>query len=204
MAFREWFKKNRRNIIIVWSVLTIILLIVCIASKRRVYRNYEYKDAKLVALYLKKYHELPKNYITKEDLNYSKNHNISTEGKIVGGDKHFSADGLEKYRISDKDSLRECDIYSETYNILDRPAERFVYTCNTSNVRVFETTDHYATYNRELTKFAIMPFHYIMIICTIVHFIASGVIVWIIYKPYFAIFKKVKEDTIDVDVIEEN
>ena len=204
MKFREWFKKNRRNIIIIWSILTAVLLIICIASERRVYRNNTYTDIRYVTLYLKKYHELPKNYITYYGREYYQNHSIPTDGLSVGGDTHYNDRRLSNFGVSNNELLKECDIYDEGFSITNRGTHRLVYTVNTTKVRVFETTDHYTTYNREITKFAIMPFHYIMIICTIIHFIASGVIVWIIYKPYFTMFNKIKEDTIDVDVIEEN
>lgn len=49
-------------------------------------------------------------------------------------------------------SLKERDVYSDSYTISNRGEYRLVYTSNTNNVRVFYTTTHYESCT-ELTSF---------------------------------------------------
>ena len=95
-----------------------------------------------VAAYIKQFHKLPSNYITKSearDLGWQggplKKYAL---GKSIGGDtftnrQHVLPDSDDKYI--------ECDINA---NGTSRGAERIVY--NTGNYKVYYTDDHYNTF----------------------------------------------------------
>lgn len=204
MAFREGFKKNQHFFLIMLCIIFVFFSIASIASKRRVRIGKEYTDKYDVALYLKKYHELPTNYISKAYMEECKENGISTEGKIVGGDYYGDYENkLKGFHLGDV-SLRECDIYDSGYTatIEGRKLHRFVYTYGTSNVRIFETKDHYLTFS-EVTKFKIMPDHYVVTFLLINHIIGSSVILIYVYFPRLNMPNK-EEETIDAEVIEIN
>ena len=102
----------------------------------------EYCTVDEVAAYIKEFHKLPSNYITKkqaQDLGWHggplKNY---APGKSIGGDtftnrQHVLPDSDYKYI--------ECDINA---NGTSRGAERIVY--NTGNFKVYYTDDHYNTF----------------------------------------------------------
>ena len=95
-----------------------------------------------VSAYIKKFHKLPSNYITKSEAR-----SLGWEGgplkkyapgKSIGGDvftnrQHVLPDSKDKYI--------ECDINA---NGTSRGAERIVY--NTGNFKVYYTSDHYKTF----------------------------------------------------------
>lgn len=95
-----------------------------------------------VAAYIKEYHKLPSNYITKKEaqaLGWQGGPlKKYAPGKSIGGDtftnrQHVLPDSDYKYI--------ECDINA---NGTSRGAERIVY--NTGNFKVYYTTDHYSTF----------------------------------------------------------
>lgn len=102
----------------------------------------EYCTVEEVSAYIKEYHKLPSNYITKKEAqslgweggplkNYA-------PGKSIGGDtftnrQHILPDSDYKYI--------ECDINA---NGTSRGPERIVY--NTGDYRVYYTPDHYKTF----------------------------------------------------------
>lgn len=95
-----------------------------------------------VAAYIKEFHKLPSNYITKNEA-----HKLGWQGgplkkyapgKSIGGDtftnrQHILPDSPDKYI--------ECDINA---NGTSRGAERIVY--NTGDYKVYYTDDHYETF----------------------------------------------------------
>ena len=95
-----------------------------------------------VAAYIKEFHKLPSNYITKaeaRELGWQggplKNY---APGKSIGGDvftnrQHILPDSKDKYI--------ECDINA---NGTSRGAERIVY--NTGNYKVYYTSNHYDSF----------------------------------------------------------
>ena len=105
---------------------------------------------------------------------------------IVGGDTHYN-DGKV---ISDQSvSLKECDIKDYGYSVDARGTHRFVYYSNAKNVRVFETVDHYQTFN-EITIFDIMPYCIIsLILFSIYVFVVLCFIVYL-YLPNIIIIIK--------------
>lgn len=95
-----------------------------------------------VAAYIKQFHKLPSNYITKSearDLGWQGGPlKKYAPGKSIGGDtftnrQHVLPDSDDKYI--------ECDINA---NGTSRGAERIVY--NTGNYKVYYTDDHYNTF----------------------------------------------------------
>ena len=95
-----------------------------------------------VAAYIKEYHKLPSNYITKKEAqslgwrggplkDYA-------PGKSIGGDTFTN----RQHVLPDSDSKYiECDINA---NGTARGAERIVY--NTGDYKVYYTSDHYETF----------------------------------------------------------
>lgn len=95
-----------------------------------------------VAAYIKEYHKLPSNYITKKEAQSLGWHGGPLKkyapGKSIGGDtftnrQHILPDSSAKYI--------ECDINA---NGTSRGAERIVY--NSGNFKVYYTPDHYETF----------------------------------------------------------
>lgn len=111
-------------------------------SSVKVVEDGQYCTVDEVAAYIKEFHKLPSNYITKSqarDLGWQggplKKYAL---GKSIGGDtftnrQHILPDSDYKYI--------ECDIDA---NGTSRGAERIVY--NTGNYKVYYTDDHYKTF----------------------------------------------------------
>lgn len=107
-----------------------------------VVENGEYCTVDEVAAYIKEYHKLPSNYITKKEAQSLGWHGGPLKkyapGKSIGGDRftnrqHVLPDSDDKYI--------ECDINA---NGTSRGAERIVY--NTGDFKVYYTDDHYNTF----------------------------------------------------------
>ena len=107
-----------------------------------VVENGEYCTVDEVAAYIKEFHKLPGNYITKDEaraLGWQGGPlKKYAPGKSIGGDvftnrQHVLPDSKDKYI--------ECDINA---NGTSRGAERIVY--NTGNFKVYYTSDHYSTF----------------------------------------------------------
>jgi hypothetical protein len=70
----HWYRSNQG---IFWKIALLILFVLFwlpIVTTKRVSLNKEYISVDQVALYLKTYHELPSNYITKYGKDYASNH----------------------------------------------------------------------------------------------------------------------------------
>lgn len=102
----------------------------------------EYCTVDEVAAYIKEFHKLPSNYITKKEANSLGWHGGPLKkyapGKSIGGDtftnrQHVLPDSSSKYI--------ECDINA---NGTSRGAERIVY--NSGDYKVYYTSDHYNTF----------------------------------------------------------
>ena len=112
------------------------------ANDVNVVEDGEYCTVDEVAAYIKEYHKLPSNYITKKEAQSLGWHGGPLKkyapGKSIGGDtftnrQHILPDSKDKYI--------ECDINA---NGTSRGAERIVY--NTGNFKVYYTDDHYNTF----------------------------------------------------------
>ena len=112
------------------------------ASDVSVVEDGEYCTVDEVAAYIKEYHKLPSNYITKKEarslgweggpLKYY------APGKSIGGDTFTN----RQHVLPDSDcKYIECDIDA---NGTKRGAERIVY--NTGDYKVYYTDDHYNTF----------------------------------------------------------
>ena len=112
------------------------------SSNAVVVEDGQYCTVDEVAAYIKEFHKLPGNYITKDEaraLGWQGGPlKKYAPGKSIGGDtftnrQHVLPDSNDKYI--------ECDINA---NGTDRGAERIVY--NTGNYKVYYTADHYNTF----------------------------------------------------------
>lgn len=102
----------------------------------------EYVSANEVASYIKQFHKLPSNYITKKEAqSYGWQGGPLKEyapGKSIGGDVFTNRQGILPH--SEKKYI-ECDIDA---NGTSRGAKRIVYS--TENYKVYYTDDHYNTF----------------------------------------------------------
>ena len=102
----------------------------------------EYCTVDEVAAYIKEFHKLPSNFITKKEAQNLGWHggplNKYAPGKSIGGDTFTN----RQHVLPDSDSKYiECDINA---NGTSRGAERIVY--NTGDFKVYYTNDHYNTF----------------------------------------------------------
>lgn len=152
----EYYSKNQKKIGTIVVILFIILFIMPFITTKRTKLDFSYTTKEDVALYIMQHHELPPNFITKGGRDYMERKDKDIAGYIIGGDTHVNIGKLSKFGISDTQTLKECDIITSEYFIEDGPnkrgTHRLVYTCNTENVRVFYTSDHYKTFE-EIKKF---------------------------------------------------
>ena len=148
-----FFIKHKKIILIGTLISFFILLLLPICTIRTMKINSPYTQKEDVALYLMQYHELPPNYITHYGYKYMRDNKIPFDNYIIGGDTHYNDGKLCENGISKETQLKECDIINNDYSLnKSRGKLRLVYTCNTNNIRVFYTTDHYNSYE-ELSKF---------------------------------------------------
>ena len=169
-------------LLIILGIIFMILLFMVTLSKKEVNRYSRYEDKNDVALYIMEYHELPRNYITRGTKEQNKDDSV-----IIGGDTFYNKEKkLDEFGIDESTPLRECDIKDENYYYkqLDddnnRGEHRLVYTSNTDKVRVFETTDHYDNFV-EITRYDIMPFHYISIYVFVTYISISFILMTFIF-----------------------
>ncbi len=107
-------------------------------------RDGEYTDKEHVAAYLREFHELPSNYITKrqaQDLGWVSNQGnlwIVAPGKSIGGDRFGNYEGL----LPDAEGRKwyECDIdFDGRY----RNAKRILFS---NDGLIYYTEDHYQSF----------------------------------------------------------
>lgn len=147
------YDEKRKNIFPILILILIALFIIPIATKNRVKLGNEYIEKDDVALYIKKYHQLPSNYITHYGMETAASHSADISNKIIGDDTHWNTGQFSDYNIDSTVQLNECDIKDSSYNLISkRGSLRLVYTVNVRNVRVFYTSDHYASF-QEITTF---------------------------------------------------
>lgn len=107
-----------------------------------VVENGEYVTVNEVAAYIKQFHKLPSNYITKKEAQrYGWQGGPLKEyapGKSIGGDVFTNRQGILPH--SEKKYI-ECDIDA---NGTSRGSKRIVYS--TENYKVYYTDDHYNTF----------------------------------------------------------
>ena len=111
-------------------------------SDVQVVEDGEYCTVDEVAAYIKKFHKLPDNYITKKEAQNLGWHGGPLKdyapGKSIGGDVFTN----RQHVLPDSDyDYIECDINA---NGTSRGAERIVF--NTGDFKVYYTSDHYNTF----------------------------------------------------------
>lgn len=152
----EYYSKNQKKIGTIVVILFIILFIMPFITTKRTKLDSSYTTKEDVALYIMQHHELPPNFITKGGKEYMEDNDKDIAGYIIGGDTFYNDGSLKNNGIDENQTLKECDIITSEYFIEDgsnkRGTHRLVYTCNTENVRVFYTSDHYKTFE-EIKKF---------------------------------------------------
>lgn len=151
----HFYSKYKKRIIIISALLLVILFLMPFITTRRMDIDSHYFDKEDVALYLMQYHELPSNFITKYGYDYAGKGGLVKSYNVIGGDTHINKGQLRDFNVDTSANLKECDIVDKNYQIESiRGKQRLVYTCNTNNVRVFYTNDHYANFV-EITNFSL-------------------------------------------------
>ena len=153
-AIKSFYTKHEKPIRAITICLLLILFLMPFLTTKRVHLHTNYTDKNDVTLYIKKYHELPPNYITKDSKDYYLNHSEIPRNPdyVAGGDTYFNTDDLRSFGIESDTRLKECDIVTASYSLTNRGRVRLVFTCNEKHSRVFYTEDHYETF-QELTSF---------------------------------------------------
>ena len=183
MGFRETFIKRWKIYISIILGIFILLLILLFATKEDVRRDKTYVGKNDVALYIKKYHELPKNYLTKFGKDYYYNKNVNLSSYLVGGDTFYNDGKLKSFDVDNDRMLKECDIYFDGYSCTsNRGKYRLVYETNKGDARIFYTDDHYDSFD-EITLFNLMPRYITFIIILVVYSISCFVFLLCIYAP---------------------
>lgn len=137
---------NKRMLIIVFAIIALfggLFLSGSFAQKDvKVVEDGQYCTVDEVAAYIKEFHKLPSNFITKNqarDLGWSGGPlNKYAPGKSIGGDVFGNREG-----VLPKTSAKyiECDINA---NGTSRGAERIIY--NNDTFQVYYSSDHYKTF----------------------------------------------------------
>lgn len=122
-------------------LLTVACAVAGVYTLRTVEEGSWYRSKYYVALYVYTYHELPPNFITKEQASNIRD-GMEKKQYNIGGDTFYNREG----RIDNPDNIRlvECDIYTGGSNISNRGAERIVFFSDGS--LVLYTADHYDTF----------------------------------------------------------
>lgn len=111
-------------------------------NKTDISQDGQYCTVNEVSAYIKEYHKLPSNYITKNEAQSLGWHGGPLKkyapGKSIGGDTFTNRQGILP-KINSK--YIECDINA---NGTSRGAERIVY--NTDTFQVYYTSDHYNSF----------------------------------------------------------
>ena len=134
-----------KKLIKILSVLSLLLIMITGCSKQKTLDQDEWYYSKDdVSLYLYTYHELPDNYITKQeayDLGWnSKEGNLweVAEGKCIGGDRFLNYEGLLPKQEGRQ--YYECDVdYQGGY----RNEKRLIYS---NDGLIYYTEDHYESF----------------------------------------------------------
>ena len=143
----EFYDKRKNKFIFITTIVLIVLFIMPFVTTRNMDIKEAYTKKEDVALYIIQHHQLPPNYITKYGYDYVANHGLSASGYIIGGDTHLNLGALSSFGLDKDAKLKECDIAKGGYNPnKGRGGERLVYTCNTNEVRVFYTYNHYKSF----------------------------------------------------------
>lgn len=148
----NFLKKNRLIIFIVLLTVFLGLFISTIATRNRVKIDKPYYDVISVSLYIHKYNDLPKNYITKDEAwrNFK-----DIPSRVLAGGYSYGGDNFDYQGIitsyTGTTTLKEADIYSDVDSLIEannRGLERLVFSHNSRNIEVFYTKDHYLSFEK--------------------------------------------------------
>lgn len=147
-------QRFRRGFCVFLLFLTLLFLILPIATRVRVKESGTYTTRDYVALYLFTYHHLPGNYVLKSDPSVKDSGMQPSDGRYIGGDVFYYSGKIRNY--TDKTELRECDLsYDESKT--ERGSKRLVYAVDCSEI--FYTYTHYGQNGEpafvRVTKFSI-------------------------------------------------
>ena len=188
----NFYLKYKKIVLSVSIILFFIFFLLPLCTIRTTRIGSPYTKKEDVALYIMQHHELPPNYITKEGFTYLQEHGLKYGGYIIGGDSYFETWKIKDDGISSNTKLKECDIVDDQYGIPNhRGALRLVYTCNTKNVRVFFTSDHYNSFT-ELSKFELQLTSNVLWIIFAIYVVLMAVF----YVLIFVANKKHKSDAL--------
>lgn len=183
----SFYERNKKAIVLFSTLMFFTLFLLPVFTTKRIKINQSYTSKQDVALYIMKYNELPKNYVTKYGLDYIRNHNLKKDGLVMGGDTHINTDELSVYGVKQNASLKECDIAESGYDISgNRGTERLVYTRNSKHIRVFYTQDHYHTFT-ELSIFQLQltrNIFWILFACYCILFTSFYIGITVLKKKY--------------------
>ena len=141
-----FYYRHRKIILICINLVSVILLVVGLAVTKRVSRGGEYRTKEDLAIYIHKYHELPKNFITLNSRDNAARCNESTKRCIIGGDSFWNDGQFREYGIRSDQCFQIVDIPDEDYTVYNRGTKRMVYTINTYKVRLFYSEDNCLTF----------------------------------------------------------
>lgn len=156
-------------------------------TTKRVSLGKEYTEAEDVALYLKKFRELPPNYITKSGWQTAEAHGGVVAGKIIGGDTHWNDYESWELNVPKGATLKECDIATQGYSLSKRGTSRLVYTTNQNRVRVFYTEDHYNSFV-EIGAFSVQIVRNVFIMIIPLYVILVGVFLFLMERERLRCF----------------
>ena len=132
--------KIRRAILVSLLFLTVLFLILSLATRVRVREDRAYTTANEVALYLFTYKKLPSNYILKSSVSKSEQGKQPATGLYFGGDVFRNEGHIVDDNYTTKTDLRECDI-SYPDDPSNRGLKRLVYSADCTEI--FYTWTHY-------------------------------------------------------------
>ena len=141
-----FYYRHRKIILICINLVSVILLVIGLAVTKRVSRGGEYRTKEDLAIYIHKYHELPKNFITLYSRDNAARCNESTKRCIIGGDSFWNDGQFREYGIRSDQCFQIVDIPDEDYTVYNRGTKRMVYTINTYKVRLFYSEDNCLTF----------------------------------------------------------
>lgn len=141
-----YYYKHRKIILICINLVSVVLLLIGLGVTKRVFRNGEYRTKEDLALYIHKYHELPKNFITLYSRDNAARSNETTKRCIIGGDSFWNDGQFREYGIRSDQCFQIVDIPDDDYTVYNRGTKRMVYTINTYKVRFFYSEDNCSTF----------------------------------------------------------
>ena len=151
------FSKYKWQIYLSSVILFVILLMLPISTRVRLEPGHYYYTTDEVALYIFEYHELPDNFITKNEANtdfaagINSSHVTAMKYMLnIGGDVFDYRGSITS--MTDITDLRECDIYLDRESLIEqnnRGTYRLVFSAD--GEEVYYSENHYGSFT-EITE----------------------------------------------------